>query len=178
MKEQKPLIGSLVAVVSALAASSCCWLPLLLIAVGAGSAVTIISYIEPYRIPASIVALVALAFAFYYTFRRPKGASGSCSTEVSCCAPSAKVRVFHTINKIMLFFVTIVVLAMLFFPEAVISSVAGIGGGQENGQQTGAAEPDSVKGKETGAVTGQESGLQSGEEEKLKVVTVHVDGMT
>lgn len=119
----------IIALLSALTASSCCWLPLVLIAFGAGSAAAAIAYIEPYRVPVSILALCALAVAFYYTYRKPKtaaeGGGDCCSAVESCCSPERSGSIMKTINKIMLWAATAFVLLLLFFPEAIFSLLAG-----------------------------------------------------
>ena len=82
------LVSSLGSVGAATLASSCCWLPLLLIAVGAGSAFGMASTLETYRIPFAILALGALGTSFYLTYRKPKAAAGS--SDESCCAPAGQ----------------------------------------------------------------------------------------
>lgn len=151
----------IVALLSALAASSCCWLPLVLIALGAGSAAAAIAYIEPYRVPVSILALCALAVAFYYTYRKPKtaaeGDGGCCSAAESCCNPEGSGSIMKTVNKIMLWAATVFVLLMLFFPEAIFSLLAG-----------------------TAPNAGSTTDISSTniDTERLEVVTIGIEGMT
>jgi len=115
-------VGTLV---SAIVASACCWLPLLLLAVGV-SGVGIASMLESYR-PAFIVLTFGfLAAAFYFTYRPRKAVSSSeacCDTGSVCCPPSntAKLRWFSmmALNKVMLWVVTILAVAFLLFPSYV-----------------------------------------------------------
>ena len=60
---------------AAILGSSCCWLPLLLIALGAGTAATsYIGFVEPFRPVIVVVALALLGVAGYFTyFHRAKG---------------------------------------------------------------------------------------------------------
>lgn len=77
---REKLAGS-IALVAAVFASSCCWLPLLLIAIGTGSSLTVTSALEPYRIPFAILAFGALGTAWYLTYRKPQ------QKEEACCTP-------------------------------------------------------------------------------------------
>ena len=116
-------IAKIGTVVSAIVASSCCWLPLVLIAVGvsgAGIATTLGEY-RPYFM---VVTFAFLGMAFYFTYRpRPAGA-GADGCQADCCPPAATVAEgsksrfnMMTMNKVMLWGVTILAIAFLFFPK-------------------------------------------------------------
>lgn len=120
-------------VVSAIMASSCCWLPLVLLAVGV-SGVGIASTLEAYR-PLFIVGTFSfLGTAFYYTYRPKKSTVGGehdcCATgEVEdCCSPAAKRRQnMMTLNKVILWVVTVLAVAFLLFPSYVGAFLGGDG---------------------------------------------------
>ncbi len=118
------------ALLSAMLASVCCWLPLLLLSLGiSGGALA--GMLEPWRPVLVPVTLILLAAAFYFTYRQPKpgipGAAGetdSCceipeTSQAPSCCPSAGRRGFtiKKLNKIMLWVVTLFVLAFTFFPN-------------------------------------------------------------
>jgi len=141
--------------ISAIMASSCCWLPLVLLAVGVSGA-GIASTLEAYRPYFMVVTFGFLGAAFYFTYRPKKAAAGSsgdccatepvtddccatepathdcCSTEpvtaVDCCAPKAGRRFsVMTLNKAMLWVVTVLAVAFLFFPSYVGAFLGGDG---------------------------------------------------
>jgi copper chaperone CopZ len=125
-------IGTLV---SAVVASSCCWLPLLLLAIGVSGA-GIASTLEAYRPLFMVTTFGFLGAAYYFTYRPKKnasvGSSDCCATEPTetgdCCAPSAKRRFnMMAINKVMLWGVTLLAVAFLFFPNYVGSLLGGRG---------------------------------------------------
>jgi copper chaperone CopZ len=108
-------------VLSAIMASSCCWLPLVLLVFGvsgAGIAGALESY-RPLFISSTVVCLTA---AFYFTYwpRRLASASRDCCATAtgSGAAPTSgrRVRVM-TLNKVMLWGVTVLAVAFLFFPN-------------------------------------------------------------
>jgi copper chaperone CopZ len=114
-------IGTLV---SAIMASACCWLPLVLLAVGVSGA-GIAATLEAYRPLFIVVTFGFLAAAFYFTYRPKKPAvaagHGCCATDPAggeaCCAPTGKRRFsMMALNKVMLWFVTVLAVAFLFFP--------------------------------------------------------------
>lgn len=121
------LIAKVGTIISAIMASSCCWLPFLLLAVGVSGA-GIASTLEAYRPVFIVVTFGFLGAAFYFTYRPKKavaaGRPDCCSTEVTshvdCCAP-ANNRRFNmvTMNKVMLWAVTVLAVAFLFFPSYV-----------------------------------------------------------
>ena len=96
-------------------ASSCCWLPVLLLAVGVSGA-GIATALEAYRPIFMVVTFGFLAMAFYFTYRpRPMPAG---SAVADCCAPTAKRRFnMMTMNKVMLWGVTVLAVVFLFFPQ-------------------------------------------------------------
>ncbi len=116
---------------SAIMASSCCWLPLLLLAVGVSGA-GIASTLEAYRPLFMAVTFSFLAAAFYFTYRPKKAVAGGghdcCATEEveDCCSPAAKVR-FNRMarNKIMLWSVTVMAVVFLLFPHYVGTFLGG-----------------------------------------------------
>lgn len=142
--------------ISATMASSCCWLPLVLLAMGVSGA-GIASTLETYRPLFMTVTFGFLGAAFYFTYRPKKGAAANagdccalptadshdccaaepathdcCSTEsvtaTNCCAPKAGRRFsMMTLNKAMLWGVTVLAVAFLFFPSYVGAFLGGDG---------------------------------------------------
>ena len=114
-------------IVSAIMASACCWLPLLLLAIGLSGA-GIAATLEAYRPLFMVVTFGFLGAAFYFTYRPKKGTAETgkdcCPTESTvaedCCAPTGK-RLFNmmSMNKVMLWGVTMLAIAFLFFPSYV-----------------------------------------------------------
>lgn len=96
-------------VLSALGASACCWIPLLLIAFGA-SAGGVSAWFEGYRWLFLGVSAVLLATGFYFVyFRRSR-----CAPESTCAAPGRGARRF---SRITLWVATVVVIATAAFPR-------------------------------------------------------------
>ena len=128
------------ALVSAIVASACCWLPLLLIGFGVSGGALSATF-EAWRPVFLPVTFVLLAFAFYFTYRRPKAAStGGSATEgesccvvpaddveaASCCPPdNATGFTIKKFNKIILWVVTAFVVAFAFFPNYVGTVLGG-----------------------------------------------------
>ncbi len=123
-------VGTLV---SAIMASACCWLPLVLLAVGVSGA-GIAATLEAYRPHFMVITFSFLAAAFYYTYRpknayRAKNTSdtaeghGCCATESprgeACCPPTTGRFNMMTMNKVMLWGVTAMAVLFLFFPSYV-----------------------------------------------------------
>ncbi|MCR9206879.1 MAG: mercuric transporter MerT family protein [bacterium] len=114
-------------IVSAIMASACCWLPLLMLAVGVSGA-GIAATLETYRPLFMVVTFGFLGAAFYFTYR-PKIESAEagrdcCPTESAkaedCCAPTGEHRFsMMALNKVMLWGVTVLAVAFLFFPSFV-----------------------------------------------------------
>lgn len=118
------------ALVSAVVASACCWLPLLLIAFGvSGGAVA--AKFEAFRPVLLPVTFALLGLAFYFAYRKPKpavaGGGETCCTasgpsaQIEPCCPPNGVKGFTVkkLNKAMLWVVTAVVLVFAFFPNYV-----------------------------------------------------------
>lgn len=141
-------------------ASSCCWLPVLLLAVGVSGA-GIATALEAYRPIFMVVTFGFLAMAFYFTYRpRPAAAvvadccapqavtieSGALQTPQSgCCAPATAQLTSATaatvgkrrfsmmaFNKGMLWVVTVLAVVFLFFPQYVTGLF--VGGNDEIGR--------------------------------------------
>ena len=121
------------AVVSAILASSCCWLPLLLLAVGVSGA-GIASALEAYRTLFMGITFVFLGAAFYFTYRPQKSSTaaghGCCATDSQgaedCCSPAGGKFSMMSMNKVMLWVVTAMAVAFLLFPDYV-SAIIGSG---------------------------------------------------
>lgn len=104
-------------VVSAFAASACCWIPLVLIAVGI-SAGGFGAWFEKYRLLFLGVTALLLGTGFYFVyFRKPVCAPGS-----ACAAPNLKLQRF---NQVMLWVATVVVISSATFPNYVDHLLAG-----------------------------------------------------
>ncbi len=110
------LIAKIGTIVSALMASSCCWLPVLLLAVGVSGA-GIASTLEAYRPLFMVVTFSFLGMAFYFTYRPRRAANAT----VDCCTPSTGKRRFNLMafNKVMLWTVTVMAVVFLFCPQFV-----------------------------------------------------------
>lgn len=141
--------------ISAFMASSCCWLPLLLLALGVSGA-GVASTLEAYRPLFIVVTFGFLGAAFYFTYR-PKmdtagnsadccapqaatqdccapdaAASDCCAPETAaatdCCTPPSGQRFsIMALNKAMLWGVTVMAVAFLFFPGYVGAFLGGDG---------------------------------------------------
>lgn len=125
------LIAKIGTVFSAIMASACCWLPLLLLAVGV-SGVGIAATLETYRPLFIVVTFGFLAAAFYFTYRPKRTATGTghgcCSpasaavgiANADCCDSAQKGRFgMMAMNKVMLWAVTVLAVAFLLFPNYV-----------------------------------------------------------
>lgn len=113
--------------VSAVMASACCWLPLVLLAVGVSGA-GIAATLEAIRPLFMVVTFGFLGAAFYFTYRPRKTAAVAggdcCATEPAagdnCCAPAGTRRfTMQTMNKVVLWVVTVLAVASLAFPSYV-----------------------------------------------------------
>lgn len=106
-------------VVSAIAASACCWLPLLLLAIGV-SAAGVSSAFETFRPVFLGVAALLLGYAFYRTYFRQE----VCAPGSSCPVPRKGQR----FNRVMLWVATGLVLVFALFPKYVGLLLAQSGG--------------------------------------------------
>lgn len=92
--ERKQVLTGAGSVLAAVVASSCCWLPLLLLGVGAGATAvgTVTNTIERFRPIFAVLAIGFLGAAWYFTyFRRPVRAAGQSGD--ACCAMEPKVQI-------------------------------------------------------------------------------------
>lgn len=120
-------IATVGTLVSAIMASACCWLPLVLLAAGV-SGVGIAATLEEYRPYFMVITFGFLGAAFYYTYRPKKtaeaaGGHGCCAGEPAaaedCCVPGGSRYNMMTMNKVMLWGVTVMAIAFLLFPNYV-----------------------------------------------------------
>ena len=96
-------------VVSAIAASACCWVPLLLILFGVSAGGLSASF-EKYRPLLLGVTAVLLGIGFYVVyFRKP-----ACAPGAECAVPNPKITRF---NQVMIWVATVVVIASATFPN-------------------------------------------------------------
>lgn len=102
-------------IVAALAASACCIGPVVFALLGLGSAAFAVA-LEPYRPLFIATTLVLLGGAFYRVYRRPP--EDPCGTDGSCPPTSGRTGL-----KVLLWMVTVVVLAALAFPYYVNSLI-------------------------------------------------------
>jgi len=98
-------------VLSAIAASACCWLPLLLIALGT-SAVGVSAAFEHLRPVFLILAPLLLGTGFYLVYFR----KAACTPDGTCTRPNRKVERF---SRAVLWISTAVVITVAFFPNYV-----------------------------------------------------------
>jgi copper chaperone CopZ len=122
------LIAWLGSLGSAVMASACCWLPLLLLAFGV-SGVAVSATFEKYRPLFAMLTFGFLAAAFYFAYRPrrkatagaagPDDAAGSTATATGACCPPAGGRQgrLQRFNRVMLWPVTALALALVFFPN-------------------------------------------------------------
>lgn len=105
------LLAAAASVVSAVVASACCWLPLLLVAMGvsAGGVSAAFETVRPYFLAG---ASVLLAAGYYFVFFR----RAECAGASACSVPNRRVE---RLNKGMLILATALVLAIAFFPSYV-----------------------------------------------------------
>ena len=112
---------------SAIMASSCCWLPPLLILLGVSGA-SMTKALETYRPLFMVVTFGFLGSAFYLTYRPRRRTTGQAE---NCCAdpPAGRGRRFGmmALNKVMLWAVTAMAVVFLFFPQ-VVTDLFGSGG--------------------------------------------------
>lgn len=106
---KKPMLTQAGSVVSAVLASACCILPLILASLGLG-AVGFAAALEPYRPLFITITLLFLGVSFYSAYRGPKGEA--CAGGSACSPGSGAGRA----TKITLWVLTAVVLGILAFP--------------------------------------------------------------
>lgn len=113
----KGLVSSIGASVAAILASACCWLPLLLLALGAGAAaaslVGVLESLRPVTVPAALL-LLGVAGWFTYVDRSSK----------DCCAPvgeRARGSRLKRLNRYLLPLIAVLVLGLALFPSRVLS---------------------------------------------------------
>lgn len=83
------LIG--LALLSSIAASSCCVLPLILVLVGlTGAWMAHLALLKPFVVPFTVLALVALAGAGYLLFRPGSDAANTCDSVNRDCDSSCR----------------------------------------------------------------------------------------
>ena len=120
-------IAKIGTIASAVLASSCCWLPPLLILAGVSSA-GVITALESYRPLFMGVTFGFLGLAFYCVYRpaRPAGPSDCCA-EADCCGPAGRGGrrfTMMSLNKAMLWGVTVAAVGFLFAPQYVTAWLA------------------------------------------------------
>jgi copper chaperone CopZ len=104
-------LASTGSLLSALASSACCWLPLLLMGVGL-SAAGIGAFLERFRPLFLIIAAVLLGLAFYLNYSRKE----RCEPGSACERPNLRLP---RMNRCMLWVSTALVLTLAFFPSYV-----------------------------------------------------------
>ena len=119
------------AVLFAIVASACCWLPLLLVALGTSSQ-ALASQFEPWRPVLLPITFWLMAMAFYFDYRKPmpvgatieaSGTQDSCRAsptagDPSCCSnTNSKDKSVKRASNVALWLVTLLVLAFSLFPN-------------------------------------------------------------
>ncbi len=116
MEPEKRKVGTLLGiggVLGAIAASTCCILPLVLFFLGvSGAWVGNLTALEPYQPIFIAVTLGLLATGFYLVYRRPKPVAASVVSEGAVCQP----RVSRRGLKIALWASTVLVVIAAAFP--------------------------------------------------------------
>ena len=104
-------------VLAAAIASACCWLPLLLIVIGASAAgvSAFFDQVRPWFLGASVILL---AGGFYLNYFRRE----ECEEGAACATPN---RTLQRTSRIMLWIATVGVLAFAFFPNYVGALLSG-----------------------------------------------------
>lgn len=125
-------IAQVGALLSAVLTSVCCWLPLVLLVFGVSGG-TMAAKFEAFRPLLLAVTFTLLGLAFFFTYRKPKvlPAADMAGKEACGCGPEhAKATTIKTVNKAVLWVVTVFVLAFAFFPDYLGFLLAGNGTAQ------------------------------------------------
>ncbi|MGQ0612711.1 MAG: putative iron-sulfur cluster-binding metallochaperone [Planctomycetaceae bacterium] len=109
--ERAGILAAGASVLSAIVASACCWLPLLLVAFGASAAGASAAF-ERARPFFLVLAPIFLGVGFYFAYFRKE----ACGPGGACAAPNRKLK---RLNRAMLWVASVVVLAVAFFPNYV-----------------------------------------------------------
>ncbi len=125
-------------VVSAVVASACCWVPLLLFAFGVSAAGVSATFekVRPFFLSG---AAILLGVGFYLTYFRKE----ACAPGSTCAVPNPKLRRF---NQVMLWAATALVLAFAFFPNYAGFLLGGTGRTPETDAARSAAVNLSIRG--------------------------------
>jgi copper chaperone CopZ len=140
-KQKGAFLATLASFFTAILASACCWLPLLLIAFGFAAA-GVGSFFEQHRLHLLCATFTLLAVAWYWTYRatlvrawarltRKPATAGAveacCETEAlpaatdSCCATGKAVGMRFSLrqfNQVMLWIATFIILLFAQFPQS------------------------------------------------------------
>ncbi len=111
---RKPSLLWIGTITTAVVASACCWLPLLLIGVGASGAAALAS-LETYRPFFVSLTFALLALGFYFAYR-PTACSTAADANGCCSPPNVTPQRF---NRAMLWVVAVIAATLLFFPNYV-----------------------------------------------------------
>ena len=103
----KKLIGT--TIITALAASICCVMPVLAIFAGTAGLASIFSWLSPFRPYLIVFTVLTLAFTWYQKFK-PKT-----KAEIDCECDDEEPKFIN--SKVLLFFITLFAGAMLAFPS-------------------------------------------------------------
>jgi copper chaperone CopZ len=112
------------AALSAVAATSCCWLPLLLLACGVSGA-GVAAALEAYRPVFLAVTVCFLAAAFYLAYR-PRPATAGAGHDCCAAAPGrGNAARMQTLNRVTLWAVTLLAVVAFAFPKSLAALVGG-----------------------------------------------------
>lgn len=103
--QKASLVGS---IISGVLASICCLGPIVFAVLGIGGAGFILKF-EQFRPVFIVVAVLFLATAFYYTYKKKSAAH--CEPGTLCANPKS-----DTMNKVVLWIATVFVAFFIFFP--------------------------------------------------------------
>lgn len=105
-KAQKATLIS--GIFASIAAASCCIGPVLFAVLGVSSA-GFLSKMEPYRPYLTVITIILLGSAFYFTYRKKN--TEECNSDSYCANPKADKW-----NRIILWSATVLILGFLTFP--------------------------------------------------------------